>query len=898
MARPPQPTDRRRPRPAQGPRGASPVTVGVIVLAVIARRLTYFGFTKDIPFTHGYRLKAVVRVGQLDPRRTRRSASRASTSARSRRSSARPATEHVDRRRWRSTGQGAADPQGRDGEDPAAHLPRGQLLRRPAAGHARRRRRSNRRRHASRSPRPPAPVQLDQVLTALQSRHRARTCRSRSTGYGNGLTYKPTAADDAAAGPRRPRQDGGPVAQRGLRRTRRPRCKDTAIVNDALLGTAAARPLAADRRASAQVTEGLGRNERQLQDLITNFNTHDGGDCVARRRTCARRSACCRPTLETADARVRQPQRRVPDHARVRPRDPAGRPRDAGDDRRRPSPGSPRPAARLAGRAAAGSSTSSARRRATSRKVDRRELDAAAAGRPRLQVHRRDVDPADRRHRHPGRPPHHRRRELQGVLVRDGRARRRGPELRRQRPVRALPDRRRHQTVSLDAAATSTLFGNAPGQAAGDAPGLHGPAPALPARGGLLHAEAARPQRRRDGPSDPAVQTSPATTLPARRRRLAASGALGDARRRASGRRPARGRADEARDPEVLEDFAAVVVLALLGLSRRLHPRPPALLPARLGAGDRQGLRRLQGRILHRAVGHAGPGADHPGRGRRRRRDRARSSSSTARRSHHDEVRKKYTPIYQDATALLRPKTGLNDMIVELDPGTPTAGKAPEGWTIPIDRTLPNVNADEVPAALDGDTRDYLQLLVGGAGQASGPTASSSRRRSSASSRRPRPRPAQRRAREAPARPSRRSDPQLPAAGRRARRQGQPARPRSSTPPTGCSAPSPGRTRTSRRPCRCCRPRCRPRTPRWPRPTSSPRCSARRSATCAPAPARSGPRCSRRGRSCARPRRSSRTSCGPFARRRSPSVEGAAARQRETSPRSRRAWTTTLKVVN
>ena len=34
------------------------------------------------------------------------------------------------------TGQGPADPQGRDAEDPPAHLPRGQLLRRPVARHA------------------------------------------------------------------------------------------------------------------------------------------------------------------------------------------------------------------------------------------------------------------------------------------------------------------------------------------------------------------------------------------------------------------------------------------------------------------------------------------------------------------------------------------------------------------------------------------------------------------------------------------------------------------------------------------------------------------------------------------------------------------------------------------
>jgi phospholipid/cholesterol/gamma-HCH transport system substrate-binding protein len=80
-------------------------------------------------------------------------------------------------------------------------------------------------------------------------------------------------------------------------------------------------------------------------------------------------------------------------------------------------------------------------------------------------------------------------------------------------------------------------------------------------------------------------------------------------------------------------------------------------------------------------------------------------------------IKRKYTPIYKDATALLRPKTGLNDMLVELTPGSRTAGKLDPSEPIPIDQTLPNVNADEILAALDGDTRDYLRLLIAGAGE-------------------------------------------------------------------------------------------------------------------------------------------------------------------------------------
>ena len=73
--------------------------------------------------------------------------------------------------------------------------------------------------------------------------------------------------------------------------------------------------------------------------------------------------------------------------------------------------------------------------------------------------------------------------------------------------------------------------------------------------------------------------------------------------------------------------------------------------------------------------------------------------------------------VHTDATALLRPKTGLKDMFVELDPGTGRAPLARRGWTLPISSTLPDVNPDEVLAGLDADTRDYLRLLLRGAGR-------------------------------------------------------------------------------------------------------------------------------------------------------------------------------------
>ena len=73
--------------------------------------------------------------------------------------------------------------------------------------------------------------------------------------------------------------------------------------------------------------------------------------------------------------------------------------------------------------------------------------------------------------------------------------------------------------------------------------------------------------------------------------------------------------------------------------------------------------------------------------------------------------------IHTNATALLRPKTGLKDMFIELNPGSKSAPVAKPGWTMPVSNTLPDIDTDEILASLDGDTRSYLDLLVNGAGQ-------------------------------------------------------------------------------------------------------------------------------------------------------------------------------------
>ncbi len=84
-----------------------------------------------------------------------------------------------------------------------------------------------------------------------------------------------------------------------------------------------------------------------------------------------------------------------------------------------------------------------------------------------------------------------------------------------------------------------------------------------------------------------------------------------------------------------------------------------------------------------------------------------------------DIVPKYMQLIHRNATLLLRPKTNLNDMVVEVDPGS-GKGHIENGANIPLSRTEPNVNLDQFLATLDGDTRQYLQLLLSGGAQGIG----------------------------------------------------------------------------------------------------------------------------------------------------------------------------------
>jgi phospholipid/cholesterol/gamma-HCH transport system substrate-binding protein len=81
------------------------------------------------------------------------------------------------------------------------------------------------------------------------------------------------------------------------------------------------------------------------------------------------------------------------------------------------------------------------------------------------------------------------------------------------------------------------------------------------------------------------------------------------------------------------------------------------------------------------------------------------------------EIEPKYkTLIKRDASALLRAKTGVKDMFIEVDPGD-SDQTMPRGERIPVQNTEQDIDPDEILSVLDSDTRDYLRLLVSGAGK-------------------------------------------------------------------------------------------------------------------------------------------------------------------------------------
>ena len=80
-------------------------------------------------------------------------------------------------------------------------------------------------------------------------------------------------------------------------------------------------------------------------------------------------------------------------------------------------------------------------------------------------------------------------------------------------------------------------------------------------------------------------------------------------------------------------------------------------------------------------------------------------------------IYKQYAPIYGNATVLLRPRTPLKDMYLALDPGDKSAGAIPGGGMLSAANTDPDVDVSQILSSLDGDSRNYLVLLLAGGAQ-------------------------------------------------------------------------------------------------------------------------------------------------------------------------------------
>jgi phospholipid/cholesterol/gamma-HCH transport system substrate-binding protein len=79
--------------------------------------------------------------------------------------------------------------------------------------------------------------------------------------------------------------------------------------------------------------------------------------------------------------------------------------------------------------------------------------------------------------------------------------------------------------------------------------------------------------------------------------------------------------------------------------------------------------------------------------------------------------RERLAAVHADARVLVRPKTGLQDMALQLDPGTPGTRTLRDGEALPVSATRPSVNLDEILAGLDADARAYLEVLLSAGGR-------------------------------------------------------------------------------------------------------------------------------------------------------------------------------------
>ncbi|MBX5441938.1 MAG: MCE family protein, partial [Solirubrobacteraceae bacterium] len=250
--------------PRKDRRGMNPVLAGAIVLVLVAVGV-YFGFAKELPFTHGFRVNAVfensnqikvdspVRIAGVDVGRVTRIERYQDTDATlvtfELDDAALPLHKDATAKiRPRIFLEGNFFVDLEPGTPTAPTLGDGDTI--PITQTA-------------------APVQLGDVLTSLQQDTR-RSLQQVLRDYGDALTSEPTAEDDAQADPSVQGETAAQALNDSLDHAG-PALRDVSIVNEALLGVRAD-DLSATIAGLATIAGALGRDERRLQDLITSFD--------------------------------------------------------------------------------------------------------------------------------------------------------------------------------------------------------------------------------------------------------------------------------------------------------------------------------------------------------------------------------------------------------------------------------------------------------------------------------------------------------------------------------------------------------------------------------------------------------------------------------------------------
>ena len=272
----------------------SPLTIGLIALAIIVVGV-WLGFTKDIPFTHGCRVKATfesanslrpnspvriagVAVGKVKTVEPKEGTDQALVTLELKESALPIHEDATAKIRPRIFLEGNFFVDLTPGTPSSPKLADGDVIK---------------------VTRTATPVQLDQVLTSLQSDSR-QDLRDLLDGLAVGLNSKPTAADDRNAD-RSARGETAAESFNDAYKHSPAALKGGAQVNDALLGTEPDRDVARLLEGTAKTTGALIRNEGLLKDLITNFNTTMAAFASeeGNLRTSIRLLA---PTLENANA--------------------------------------------------------------------------------------------------------------------------------------------------------------------------------------------------------------------------------------------------------------------------------------------------------------------------------------------------------------------------------------------------------------------------------------------------------------------------------------------------------------------------------------------------------------------------------------------------------------------